>query len=263
MITELSRIIDIIRQTDAIIFNPEYLNQISVKGPADYVTQADKKVQEYLQNSFQALYPDFAFMGEEKDNSDLDFQKNTWIIDPIDGTANLIHDYQLSTVSVGLWNGELQQMELGVVYQPFTHELFHAVRGQGAYRNGSPIHVSGRRFDESIIAIGTSPYHKEYAQEAMRISTDMLLGCSDIRRFGSAALDISHIACGRTEGFFERILSPWDYAAGLLILQEAGGCITDYAGNSLTGTAVSSVCCSNGLIHQEMLDIIRRAVAGE
>lgn len=271
---DIAKIIEIVRNTDSIIFNPEYLNQITVKGPADYVTVVDKLVQEYLYNSFQALYPDFDFMGEEKDNSDLDFTKNTWIIDPIDGTTNLIHDCRFSAVSVGLWNGEKQKMELGIIYQPYSKELFYGADGQGAFlcdgtiediqealSKSKPIHVSNRdQFKDSVISAGTTPYHKEYAWEIMKISHEMLVRCSDIRRVGSAALDIAYVASGRIEGYFEKILSPWDYAAGNVILKEAGGCLTDYDGKELAGTKVSAVCCSNGLVQQEMLEIIQNCM---
>lgn len=255
---DIEKIIEIVKKTDAIIFNPEYLNQITVKGPADYVTMVDKTVQDYLYLSFRQLYPDFAFMGEEKDNSNLDFSKNTWIIDPIDGTTNLIHGCRFSAVSVGLWNGKEQKMELGIIYQPYSKELFYAIRGKGAFLNGEPIHVSKcSDFKDSVISIGTAPYHKEFAEEIARISRDMLSTCSDIRRTGSAALDIAYIASGRLEGYYEKILSPWDYAAGLVILTEAGGMLTDGNGQTLSGTCPSSVCCSNGAIHQEMIRIIR------
>lgn len=260
MNADFSKIRKIIEQTDAIIFDSDLLHQVSVKGPADYVTLVDKKVQEYLQRSFKELYPDIDFMGEEKDNSDLDFSKSVWIIDPIDGTANLIHGYRFSAVSVALWNGSSQKIEMGIIYQPFSKEIFYAVSGEGAYLNGSRIKVSDRtRLQDCIISAGTTPYHKEYAREVLEISTDMLLQCSDIRRSGSAALDIAYVACGRVDGYFEKILSPWDYAAGLLILQEAGGSLTDYFGHCPTGTAVTSVCCSNGAIQDQMLDIIRRS----
>ena len=150
-------------------------------------------------------------------------------------------------------------MELGIIYQPFTKELFYAIDGQGAYLNGTPIHVSKRALlSESLISAGTTPYHKEFAWEVLKISHEMLLRCSDIRRTGSAALDFAYVASGRMDGYIEKIISPWDYAAGLLILKEAGGMLTDYAGNSLTGTKVSSVCCSNGVIHHEMLEIIQK-----
>lgn len=257
---DIEKIIETIKKTDSIIFNPEYLNQITVKGPADYVTLVDKKVQDYLYQSFQELYPDIAFMGEEKDNSDLDFVKNTWIIDPIDGTTNLIHGCRFSAVSVGLWNGKEQEMELGIIYQPYSREVFYAQRGKGAFLNGEPIHVSKcTNFKDSVISIGTAPYHKEFAEEISRISHEMLTQCSDIRRTGSAALDIAYIASGRLEGYYEKILSPWDYAAGLVILKEAGGMLTDCSGQALSGTLASSVCCSNGAVHQEMLAIIQHS----
>ena len=255
---DIEKLIAIVKNTDTIIFNPKYRNQVSIKGPSDYVTQVDKMVQDYLYQEFRQLYPDFDFMGEEKDNSDLTFSNHTWIIDPIDGTANLIHDCRFSAVSVGLWNGKKQKMELGIIYQPFSKDVFYAIDGKGAYLNGTPIHVSDRTLlQECLISIGTAPYYKEHATELMNITHEMFLRCSDLRRSGSAALDIAYVACGRLEGYFEKLLSPWDYAAGLLILQEAGGQTTDYEGIPLDGTKKSSFCCSNGKIQKEMLAIIQ------
>lgn len=254
---DIAALLEIVKKTDTIIFNSEYRNQVSVKGPADYVTLVDKLVQDYLYQSFRSLYPDFDFMGEEKDNSDLTFSNHTWIIDPIDGTANLIHDCRFSAVSVGLWNGQKQKMELGIIYQPFSKELFYAIDGKGAYLNGSSIHVSDcARLQEGIISVGTAPYHKEHAREIFNLSHEMFLNCSDIRRTGSAALDLAYIACGRLDGYCEKLLSAWDYAAGLVILQEAGGQLTDYEGNPLSGIRSTSICCNNGRIHKEMLEII-------
>ncbi|MBQ8803517.1 MAG: inositol monophosphatase [Tyzzerella sp.] len=255
---DFTKIKEIILQTDSIIFDPELLNQVTVKGPADYVTLVDKNVQTYLQTALSTLYPDIDFMGEEKDNTNIDFTGDVWIIDPIDGTTNLIQNCNFSAVSVGLWNGKKQKIELGIIYQPFTKEFFHAIDGQGAFLNGVPIRVSTKtELKNCIISAGSTPYHKEYADEVFKITKNMYLNCSDIRQTGSAALDIAYVACGRLDGYFEKILSPWDYAAGHLILKEAGGHMTDYYGKAPTGTHISSVCCSNSLVHEQMMDIIQ------
>lgn len=254
-------LIQIIQGTDTFIFNSKLSQSITEKGPADYVTMVDTSVQQYLYDKLTATYPTIEFMGEEQDNSKLNFKKDTWIIDPIDGTTNLVHDCKFSAVSIGLWNGAKQKITLGVVYQPFSKDIFYAIENEGAFLNDEPIHVTTQSsFKDSLIAIGTSPYYKSNVDEVWATTKDIFLNCSDIRRGGTASLDIAYVACGRLDGFVEKILSPWDYAAGIIILQEAGGIITDYNGNLPSGTHKSSICCSNKLLHSELLNIVQRNV---
>lgn len=258
---DVIKIEDILRKADSIIFDESLRNSISVKGSADYVTKVDIMVQEYLQSTLQELYPEIAFMGEEKNNQNVDFTLDTWIIDPIDGTTNLIHDCQFSAISVGLWSGKEQKIVFGMIYQPFSKDIYYAEAGQGAYLNGNRIHVSKETmFANSLIAIGTSPYQKELADDVWAIAKDIFLHCADIRRAGAASLDLAYVACGKLDGFYEQTLSAWDYAAGMLILKEAGGVITDYLGNEPAGNTKSSICCCNPNLQKEMLNIIQRNI---
>lgn len=257
MLIDYKQVQQIVRQTDSIIFNSDLLQHTFTKGPADYVTLADKRVQTYLQDSLSNLYPQIQFMGEEKNNDEIDFGNDMWILDPIDGTTNLIQSCNFSAVSLGLWNGKTQSIVLGIIYQPFSKEFFYAAEGQGAFLNDSPIHVSSKKeLNNCVISAGTTPYHKQFADEVFEASKKVFLNCADIRRTGSAALDMAYVACGRLDGYFDKILSPWDYAAGYLIVKEAGGLTTDYLSDHPSGTHVSSICCSNSLIHPQLLNLI-------
>ena len=190
------------------------------EGHANFVTDVDCAVQDYLQTALTRLVPGSAFIGEEKENDALT-DAPTWIIDPVDGTTNLIHNLRMSAVSIALCEGG--RPVLGTVYQPYTDEMFLAVLGQGATLNGRPIHVSATPFHRAVVAFGTSPYNPELAKTSMAMALSCLQRAADVRRSGSAALDLAAVACGRADAFFELTLKPWDYAAGALLVTEAGG----------------------------------------
>lgn len=180
----------------------ERASHIKVKGPADYVTQVDTDIQRFLAEELSRLTPDIQFLGEEEG-----LHKMTgdtyWILDPIDGTTNLIHDYQHSVVSLGLY--EKGEIVLGIIYDPFREDVYHAQKGKGSFLNGKPIHVSDAgTLGETIISIGTSPYDKELAEKNFRCFQKIFEQSQDIRRSGSAALDLAYVACGRTGGFLKR-----------------------------------------------------------
>ena len=223
-----------------------------MKGPADYVTQVDTDIQKFLSEELVRLAPEIQFLGEEEGLHEMTGD-TYWILDPVDGTTNLIHDYQHSVVSLGLYDkGEII---MGVIYDPFREDIYYAEKGRGSYLNGNPIHVSeAETLSETIIAVGTSPYNKELADENFRRIQRVFEKGQDIRRTGSAALDLAYVACGRTGGFFEPLLSPWDFAAGMLLVMEAGGQITDFAGEPLNLLKKSSVVATNGKIHDELME---------
>lgn len=199
------------------------LSRIRTKeGHANFVTDMDVKVQERLIRDLNRILPEADVVAEEADahrTRDL-----RWIIDPIDGTTNFICECRFSCISVGLAEGE--RCILGIVYNPYADELFEAAEGQGAFLNGERIRVSEREPQASLVAMGTSPYHTELADRTFAVARRVFETYADIRRSGSAALDICYVACGRLDGYYELILQPWDYAAGSCILQEAGGYIT-------------------------------------
>lgn len=212
------------------------------KGYANIVTSSDVAVQDYLKEHLSELLPGSGFLCEEEDQHDLSHEY-TWIIDPIDGTANYSRGIRECAICVGLKHN--QQMERAVVYLPRTEELFHAERGKGAYLNGQQIHVSDRPFANAIMCTALAVYHKEYAQICSDIIVETFLQCNDIRRFGAAAPEICHLAMGRCELYFEYLLSPWDFAAASLVLEEAGGVLADLDGNPLDPTAATGVLAAN------------------
>ena len=198
------------------------------------------------------------FFAEEKDNFAEDTKNGLcFVIDPIDGTTNFIHYLGASTISVGaLMDGK---PVLGCVYDPYRNDFFIAVDGKGAYKNGERISVSDRDMPTAVVSFGTTPYRKkEYAEEGFRIARDILCNCSDLRRSGSAALDMANIACGKLDGFFECILCPWDYMAGTVLIREAGGIVTDFNGTDIGFTEPSPLLCSNGIIQNKLLALINR-----
>ena len=253
MSVDTQKIIEIVKQVKPLFLDREGSSQIKVQGVADFVTQIDFKVQEQVKTALYELYPEIQFMGEEKDNSDIDFDGDVWILDPVDGTTNLIHDFRNSTLSLALAGKGV--LTLGIIYHPYSDEIFVAERGKGALLNGSPISVSKRQnFSECLISIGTSPYYRELAKENFRIFEKVFTDCADIRRLGSAALELAYVAAGRIDAYFERSLKPWDYAAGMLLVEEAGGKVTDYKGNPVDITGNSDIVAGNRAIGEILVE---------
>lgn len=189
-------------------------------GNSNFVTTADVNVENYLKEKLPALLSGSRFIGEESDHNDY-AHEYLWIVDPIDGTSNFIRDLKLSAISVGLvHNGE---PVLGVVYNPFTKDMYSAQKGKGAFLNDKPIHVSERDFAHGHFCTAFSLYKKELASPCFRILERVYRECDDMRRLGSAALELCTLACGGTELYFEIRLFPWDYCGALAILKEAGG----------------------------------------
>ena len=195
------------------------MSRIDTKtGHANFVTDMDMEIQRRLTEQFSGILPEAVIVAEEQDQqpeADL-----CWIIDPIDGTTNFITGFRFSCISVALAQGN--KSILGVVYNPYADEMFYAADGQGAFCNGKAITPSERPAEQALVAMGTSPYHMELTDRTFRAARQAFEACADIRRSGSAALDLCYVACGRIDGYFEYILSPWDYAAGSCIVREAG-----------------------------------------
>jgi len=192
------------------------------EGHANYVTTIDQNVQAYLEEALLKLLPGSCVIGEEKDNDTLT-DAPTWIIDPVDGTTNLIHDYRFSAVSIALV--EKGKAVMGAVYQPYTEEFFYARRGEGCWLNDRRVKVTKNDLPHALVGFGTSPYNAELAQKSMELALRFLYAASDVRRSGSAALDLAYVASGRQDVFFELTLKPWDFAAGVLLVEEAGGTV--------------------------------------
>lgn len=255
----MEKLIELIKETRKIALDRDSACDISVKGAADFVTKVDMGVQEFLRPRLAELYPDVQFMSEEKDNSEIDMDGKVWILDPIDGTTNLIHDYKMSAVSLGMTDKGVPV--LGIVYNPFSDEMFYAEKGKGAYLNGKRISVANAdTLEKSLISVGTSPYYKELADVNFELIKRFFIASEDIRRCGSAALDLCYLACGRIDGYFEQNLKPWDYAAGIAILREAGGTVTDMEGGEPSYMVPSHIIASNGKIHGEMQNLIKEVL---
>lgn len=251
---ELQELIALVKETKVFVGNRERAEHVKTKGRADYVTQVDTDIQTFLARELRSRFPAIQFLGEEEGLHEMSGD-TYWILDPIDGTTNLIHDYQHSVVSLALF--EKGEITLGIVYDPFREDVYHAQKGKGSFLNGSPIHVSETEaLSETIITVGTSPYDRELADDNFKRIRRVFDKSQDIRRTGTAALDLAYVACGRTGGFFEPRLSPWDFAAGMLLVQEAGGKVTDFEGEPLDFLKRGSVVASNGKIHEELRGLL-------
>lgn len=190
------------------------------EGHYNFVTDADVAVQTYLKSALLTLCPGARFYAEEQENEPLT-DAPTFVVDPIDGTINYMRLRHMSAVSIGYLEG--RQPVMAVVYNPYANELFYARKGRGAFLNGQPIRVSDLPYNMALVELGTSPYDAELAKQTMAAAGRFLSECGDLRRSGSAAIDLCGVACGRADIFFELRLRPWDVAAGALIVEEAGG----------------------------------------
>lgn len=250
---DYTRVEQLVKQTETIITEKNALS-FQMKGDADFVTDIDIAISAFLKKELYALYPDIRFFSEEEKGT---LHENCWILDPIDGTTNLVYGYNLSSVSLGHYqNGEIVY---GIVFNPFNGEVFTAQKGGGAYLNHRiKLKVSDRPHKNSIIEFGAGSTHKENADANFTLAREIFKQCVDVRRICSSALDLCYIAAGRIDGYFEKVLKPWDIAAGSLILTEAGGKITDYNGDNVQFKNSTSVIASNTVIHAFLQDMIKK-----
>jgi myo-inositol-1(or 4)-monophosphatase len=242
----LNAIDAIVRQAATLMMQEKNLSVTQKEGHANFVTQTDKDVQDFLLDKLTALLPDSHFYGEEQENSPLT-DHPTWVVDPIDGTHNFIRGLHHSAISVALSAGK--RLELAAVYNPYRDEMFLAQAGKGAKLNGHIIKCADTPFEHAVVAFGSSLYSPAMVRSTMDAIERYMLSCADLRRSGSAAIDLSYVACGRYDVFFEYSLSPWDYAAGMLLVKEAGGQVEllNLPGETLNFSkpaAVFSACAS-------------------
>lgn len=251
----LKKITEIVKEAGKIVLSAHNQeNTITAKeGKKNFVTKYDVAVQEFLFRELGKDFPDAQFIGEEGEN-DISTNGLRFIIDPIDGTTNFMQDYRCSCISVGLCKGN--DVIAGVVYNPYTDELFSAEKGKGAYLNGNKIKVSERPLSDGLALFGTSPYHPENTDETFALLRKVFDFSRDIRRSGSAAYDICMIACGRCEVFFEKSLQPWDIAAGTLILKEAGGIALNYQGRDISFSTPNDVVFANPKVYKEFITLL-------
>jgi len=229
------------------------------KGRNDFVTTVDRRAEEAIVRLIRGRFPDHAVIAGESPPSG-GSSGYRWYIDPLDGTTNFIHGYPLFCVSIGL--ADPQGMRAGVVYDPLRNEMFTATRGGGAWLNGEPIRVSPTEKLSQALLVTGFPYRSLNRLDAYLASfRSLILGSSGIRRDGSAALDLAYVACGRYDGFWEMSLSPWDVAAGGLIVREAGGVVTDFLGREDYLTSGDIVAATPN-VHPAMLRVVRESEGG-
>lgn len=217
--------------TSAKILNHYFgnLSHINKKGPNDLVTEADMASQNRIIEVIRAKYPAHSILAEESGYEQGESDGWQWIIDPLDGTTNFAHEIPFFCISIAF--AQANQPQAGIVLNPVSGELFTAVKGGGAEQNGRPIQVSTQNdISESLLATGFPYNFQDIAKPAIQRFQQCLLAARGIRRLGSAALDLCYVACGRFEAFWEENLNPWDTAAGTLIVEEAGGRVTDFGG---------------------------------
>ena len=252
-----AQIVQMVRKAGALLADPNAVRTVAAKSQTDYVTNVDTAVQNLLRDQLYALDPEVQFLGEEGSKDAIDPKRPFWILDPVDGTTNLIHRFRHSAISLAL--AEDGEVTFGLVYQPYTGECFTARRGAGAFCNGQPISVSkASTLGDSLLSAGTVPGRRELADAAFRQMRTLYNRCQDVRRTGCASLDLCWVACGRLEGYVELALQPWDYAAGLLLVEEAGGRVTAPDGSRLSLTQGSGVLASNGILHSELITLLHQ-----
>ncbi len=227
---------------------------VSHKGQIDLVTEADVESERLIRNAIATRYPRHAVLAEESGLTGGTSSEYRWIVDPLDGTTNYAHRYPVFCVSIGFeYKGRI---ELGVVYDPIREELFAAERGAGATLNSRSIRVSvTKEVSQSLLSTGF-PYDIKTSQHTnLNNWSNFALRAQALRRDGAAALDLCYVACGRFDGFWELALHPWDTAAGAVIVEEAGGRLSDFRGSEFC-IYKPEVIASNGLIHQQMMDVL-------
>ena len=248
----------ILRKAGEEIIMPAHFHVEQKGGHANFVTDMDKHLQDELMEALYGLCPSAEFFCEEKENQPLT-DRPTWVIDPIDGTTNFIHGYGMSAISCALL--ENREPVLGCVYHPYLRETYSAEKGKGAFLNNRPMRVSENPMERALVGFGTSPYQTELGEASLNAALAFLRRCADIRRGGSAALDLAYVACGRQDIFFELNLQPWDVAAGSLLVREAGGIFTMPLQTETDYNIHTTMFASNALCAEEALDVLKKTMA--
>ena len=250
----LLQCVEVVRQSGEIVRDHwSRPSNVRHKGRIDLVTQTDLAVEAFLKEKLAGIVPGATFMAEESSATEQEPDGLCWIIDPVDGTTNFVHRIPQVGTSVALWNNG--QVELGVVNVPMLEECFSALRGGGAFLNGAAISVSkAENFSDALVATGF-PY--DFTNKLPRILERLervLPKSQGLRRIGAAAIDLAYVACGRLDVFYEECLKPWDFAAGWLLVEEAGGRVTNLSGGRMRfGDALLA---DNGLLHQQAVDLL-------
>ena len=230
--------------------------QVSTKGPGDFVSSADKRTEKILIDELQKAHPNYGIITEEKGIINKTNIKNRWIIDPIDGTMNFLNGIPQFAISVGY--EEKNEIICGVIFNPIMNEMFCAEKGNGAYLNNSRIRVSNKKKIKDALLVtggpkGASKIKEKIFSEYINVSNSV----SNVRKFGSAALDLAYVACGRFDGYWQRELNYWDIAAGTIILKEAGGFLSFFEENESLPLK-KNILATNSFIHEELGELINK-----
>jgi myo-inositol-1(or 4)-monophosphatase len=257
----LEKAVEIAQEAGALLAN-YYERRVAFesKGEFDLVTEADRASEKLIVERLRAHFPSHGIVAEEG-GGHTSPSEYTWFVDPLDGTTNFAHSFPIFNVTLGLARGE--EMIEGVVFDPMKNELFTAERGAGAYLNNRRIHVSSaKRLADSLSSTGF-PSRKRQHNANIYFYYQLAMASHGVRRTGSAAIDISYVACGRLDFFWEFGLKPWDVAAGSLLVQEAGGRVSDMHGAAHSVRKSESVLCDNGALHGEVLQSFDEVFRGE
>jgi myo-inositol-1(or 4)-monophosphatase len=231
--------------------------QVSLKGPANFVSAADRRAEDILHEELAKARPGYGFLGEEGGERPGADKTHTWIVDPLDGTSNFLHGIPQFCISIALQREGM--IVAGVIYNPATDELFTAERGKGAFLNEQRLRVAARRrLTEAIVACALPHYGRGDLAIFQKEFSAVQEKVAGLRRFGSAALDLAWIAAGRLDGYWERDLSPWDMAAGVALVREAGGFVSDLDGSDAM-FAKGHIVAGNETMHQELLRLLTQA----
>ena len=230
--------------------------QVSSKGPGDFVTSADKRTEKILIEELQKAHPDYGIVSEETGIINKSNTNNRWIIDPIDGTFNFMNGIPQFAISIGY--EEENEIKCGIIFNPILNEMFCAEKGNGAYLNNKRIRVSNqKKISDSLVVTGgpkgASKIKEKIFSEYINVSKNV----ANLRKFGSAALDMAYVACGRFDGYWQRELNYWDIAAGIILVKEAGGFV-DFFEADKSSPLKKNVLTSNSFIHEELRELINK-----
>ena len=230
--------------------------QVSSKGPGDFVTSADKRTEKILIEELQKAHPEYGIITEEFGVINKSNTKNRWIIDPIDGTMNFLNGVPQFAISIGY--EEQGEIKCGVIFNPIMNEMFCAEKGNGAYLNNSRIRVSNKKkIKDALIVTGGPKGLSKIKDKIFSEYINVSLNVSNVRKFGSAALDMAYVACGRFDGYWQREINYWDIAAGIIILREAGGFL-DFFEEDPSLPLKKNILASNANIHEELRALISK-----
>jgi myo-inositol-1(or 4)-monophosphatase len=229
--------------------------QVSLKGPANYVSAADRRAEETLYNELAKARPGYGFLGEENGKRDGSDKTHTWIVDPLDGTSNFLHGIPHFAISLALQRDDT--LIAGVVYNPISEDMFVAERGKGAFLNEQRIRVAARqRLADAHVACGLpNPGRGDVALNSREVAA-MQARVGGLREFGAAALDLAWVAAGRLDVYWERHLGPWDLAAGIVLVREAGGFVSDLDGGDAM-LATGHIVAGNEVLHRDTLTVLK------